>query len=173
MPNKIILNAYLETKKSPYWDTVDVANEDEAVQASLSGLAYAFNIVTYDMKYDIVQTTDGPQEKLVSLKVLDKTPTRWVGLPETFNIRQVAAKLNDVIQNFDPTAEDAHLTNLPCVVVKQRVYTEIADIFDQHSTSMDFIPDPTRCYHAPDEFIPLKAGEKVFNNNGQQIWPKP
>jgi hypothetical protein len=149
------------------WDnggTIEVANESDAVAQALARHAICFTT------FDVTSVTLNGQE--MNGAPQNVTPRRYIGVDRIYTTAEVVAEMEAAFQEeTEAVARKGKISpdEKEWLMISLSAFRSVIGEYKKKSPSAAHITGLER----PGEFIELKEGEKVFDRQGRQLWPKP
>ncbi len=145
--------------------TRPTADESTAAHECLTHKGFAFKLLQ-------VTTQDSSLKGQFAGAQCVETPFYYVGVDKIYTSDDVITELEDALTFLKNTPHDHHMAQISGT---REAIKFAAEIFRQHNIPPAFairMPVSQDIKHHFHEYIWLKDGMKIFDNNARQIWPK-
>ena len=136
--------------------------EDEAVKKGLENDAFSFRICEADV------ATPEDNVPWILNPTTEYSEQRYLGVKQLYSPGEMAAEMGNSAAKLQASDKPWDKGTGDALAAVSEILTKHRDGFN----AVSFIRDPSP-YAREWEFVPLKSGEKAFDDTGKQIWPAP
>lgn len=160
--------------KYGYPQALEVTDDAAAACEAAARGGYSFRVQTLKKTFESVATPEGAQDELVGMEILDETPRRFIA-DKVYTAAEVAADIRQALEIFKDTTHPVQAAGLRG---KIDALEKITEIEKEYSFSLPCVRHPFYTANSTEiignrDVIWLREGEKVYDRNARQIWPKP